>query len=196
MKPDNESKLVTHRINLPNMLTWARVIAIPLLVIVYYLPYDMATRNLLATAIFILAGVTDWLDGFLARKLGQQTTFGEFLDPVADKLLVCSALVVIVSLGRVDALIALVIIGREITVSALREWMARIGQSSSVAVQGIGKIKTAFQMTAIPLLLFDGLIGGIHTRVPGQALIVVATVLTVWSMLYYLKKAIPHLRKG
>lgn len=181
-------------VNLPNLLTWARVIAIPLLALVYYLPYDMATRNMVAMCIFLAAAVTDWLDGYLARKLGQLTTFGAFLDPVADKLLVCSALVVIVSLGRVDAFIALVIIGREITVSALREWMARIGQSSSVAVQGIGKIKTAVQMTAIPLLLFDGSLAGVHTRLPGQILIVIATVLTVWSMLYYLRKAWPHLR--
>jgi CDP-diacylglycerol--glycerol-3-phosphate 3-phosphatidyltransferase len=180
--------------NLPNLLTWARVIAIPLLALVYYLPYEMATKNMLAMSIFLAAAVTDWLDGYLARKLGQLTTFGAFLDPVADKLLVCSALVVIVSLGRVDAFIALVIVGREITVSALREWMARIGQSSSVAVQGIGKIKTAVQMTAIPLLLFDGPLAGFHTRLPGQVLIVIATVLTVWSMLYYLRKAWPHLR--
>lgn len=181
-------------INLPNLLTWARVIAIPLLVIVYYLPYDIATLNLVAMAIFLAAAVTDWLDGYLARKLGQQTTFGAFLDPVADKLLVCSALVVIVSLGRIDAFIALVIVGREITVSALREWMARIGQSSSVAVQGIGKIKTAVQMTAIPLLLLDGPLMQVHTRLPGQVLLVIAAVLTVWSMLYYLRKAWPHLR--
>jgi len=181
-------------INLPNMLTWARVVAIPLLALVYYLPLDITVRNYIATVIFVLAGITDWLDGYLARKLGQMTSFGAFLDPVADKLLVCSALVVIVSLGRVDALIALVIIGREITVSALREWMARIGQSSSVAVQGIGKIKTVVQMVAIPLLLFDATIGGWHTRIPGQILMIVAAVLTVWSMLYYLQKAIPHLR--
>lgn len=184
------------RINLPNLLTWARVVAIPLLAMVYYLPYDIEVRNWMATVIFLLAAITDWLDGYLARRLGQMTAFGAFLDPVADKLLVCSALVVIVSLGRVDALIALVIIGREITVSALREWMARIGQSSSVAVQGIGKIKTVVQMTAIPLLLFDGNLGlgAMSTRIAGQVLILVAAILTVWSMLYYLKKAAPHLR--
>ncbi len=181
-------------INLPNLLTWARVVAIPLLAMVYYLPLDITVKNYLATIIFVLAGITDWLDGYLARKLGQMTNFGAFLDPVADKLLVCSALVVIVSLGRVDALIALVIIGREITVSALREWMARIGQSSSVAVQGIGKIKTGVQMVAIPLLLYDSTVLGWHTRFPGQILIIIAAVLTVWSMLYYLRKAIPHLR--
>lgn len=182
--------------NLPNLLTWARVLAIPLLAAVYMLPIDVAARNLTATVIFVLAGITDWLDGFLARRLEQTSAFGAFLDPVADKLLVCSALVVLVSLGRVDAMIALVIVGREITVSALREWMARIGQSASVAVQGIGKIKTAVQMTAIPLLLYDGAVFGLQSRFPGQLLILGAAILTVWSMFYYLRKASPHLRNN
>ncbi|MEZ5661210.1 MAG: CDP-diacylglycerol--glycerol-3-phosphate 3-phosphatidyltransferase [Burkholderiaceae bacterium] len=181
-------------LNLPNLLTWARVVAIPLLVALYMLPLATETRNLAATTLFIVAAVTDWLDGYLARRLGQMTPFGAFLDPVADKLIVCAALVVLVSLARVDALIALIIIGREITISALREWMARIGRSASVAVQGIGKLKTAVQMTAIPLLLYDGEIWGWPTREPGRLLIVVAAILTVWSMFYYLRKAWPHLR--
>ena len=181
-------------VNLPNLLTWGRVLAIPLLVAVFYLPVSAVTQNWLATGIFLLAAITDWLDGYLARRLGQMTAFGAFLDPVADKLLVCAALVVLVSLGRVEALIALVIIGREITVSALREWMAKIGQSTSVAVQGIGKLKTAVQMTAIPLLLFDSPIFGLPLALIGQGLIMVAAVLTVWSMLYYLRRAWPHLR--
>ncbi|MEZ5742049.1 MAG: CDP-diacylglycerol--glycerol-3-phosphate 3-phosphatidyltransferase [Burkholderiaceae bacterium] len=190
------SAAVPTRLNIPNLLTWARVIAIPMLVVVFYLPIEPTTRNLVATIVFVLAGITDWLDGWLARRLGQMTPFGAFLDPVADKLLVCAALVVLVSLARVESVIAMVIIGREITISALREWMALMGQSSSVAVQGIGKLKTAAQMTAIPLLLYDGRLLGFESRMPGQVLIVVATVLTVWSMFYYLRKAWPHLRNS
>ena len=194
--PAPENPITPRRgtVNLPNLLTWARVVAIPLLVAIFMLPLDPVSRNIAATALFLLAALTDWLDGYLARRLGQMTPFGAFLDPVADKLIVCAALVVLVSLARVDALIALIIIGREITISALREWMARIGRSASVAVQGIGKLKTGVQMTAIPLLLYDGPLFGWHTRQPGQVLIVVAAVLTVWSMLYYLRRAWPHLR--
>ena len=181
-------------INLPNLLTLGRVLAIPLLVAVFYMPVDQVLQNRVATGIFLLAAITDWLDGYLARRMGLLTAFGAFLDPVADKLLVCAALVVLVSLGRVEAIIALVIIGREITISALREWMAKIGQSRSVAVQGLGKIKTAVQMTAIPLLLLDEHVLGLSLRLPGHILILVAAVLTVWSMFYYLRRAWPHLR--
>lgn len=196
MKPSPEPATLTPSpgVNLPNLLTWGRVVAIPLLVAVYYLPVSPITQNWLATGIFFIAAITDWLDGYLARKLGQMTAFGAFLDPVADKLLVCAALVVLVSLGRVEALVALVIIGREITISALREWMAKIGQSTSVAVQGIGKLKTVVQMTAIPLLLLDQPVFGVEMRLIGQVLIVLAAVLTVWSMFYYLRRAWPHLR--
>ncbi|MGH1358057.1 MAG: CDP-diacylglycerol--glycerol-3-phosphate 3-phosphatidyltransferase [Burkholderiaceae bacterium] len=196
MKPTSEvpAPRPASGVNLPNLLTWGRVLAIPLLVAVFYLPLEVSMRNQIATGIFLLAAITDWLDGYLARKLGQMTAFGAFLDPVADKLLVCAALVVLVSLGRVEALVALVIIGREITISALREWMAKIGQSTSVAVQGLGKVKTAVQMTAIPLLLLDEGFGGLPIRLLGQILIVVAAVLTVWSMFYYLRRAWPHLR--
>ncbi len=141
--------------NIPNLLTWSRVLAIPLLVLVHFLPWERPTINLVATIIFVAAAITDWLDGWLARRLGQTSAFGAFLDPVADKLIVCSALVLLVQLDRVDALIALIIIGREITVSALREWMATMGERASVAVHSIGKFKTAAQLVAVPMLLYD-----------------------------------------
>jgi CDP-diacylglycerol--glycerol-3-phosphate 3-phosphatidyltransferase len=179
----------------PTLLTWARIVAIPLIVGVYYLPLDTVTRNVAATAMFVLFALTDWLDGWLARKLNQTSSFGAFLDPVADKFLVCAALLVLVHLQRVDALVALIIIGREIAISALREWMAQIGASRSVAVHMLGKAKTTAQMIAIPFLLYDGgLFGVIDTRLWGTALIWVAAVLTIWSMIYYLRKALPEIR--
>ena len=179
----------------PTLLTWARILAIPLIVGVFYLPLDSPTRNLIATVLFVVVAVTDWLDGWLARKLKQTSSFGAFLDPVADKFLVCAALLVLVHLQRVDALVALVIIGREIAISALREWMAQIGASRSVAVHMLGKLKTTAQMVAIPFLLYDGaLFGVIDTRIWGTVLIWVAAVLTVWSMVYYLRKALPEIR--
>ncbi len=181
--------------NLPNLLTWLRMLAIPLLVAVFYLPIAPGTRNLLATVLFVAAAVTDWVDGWLARRLGQTSAFGAFLDPVADKLLVCAALVMLVELNRVDALIAVIIIGREITISALREWMAQIGARASVAVHSIGKFKTIAQLVAIPMLLFDApLFGLLDCRLVGRWLIIVAAILTVWSMFYYLKRAWPYLR--
>ncbi|OYU75644.1 MAG: CDP-diacylglycerol--glycerol-3-phosphate 3-phosphatidyltransferase, partial [Burkholderiales bacterium PBB5] len=121
-------------LTLPTLLTWARIVAIPLIVGVFYLPLDAATRNLIATVMFVVFAATDWLDGWLARRLNQTSAFGAFLDPVADKFLVCASLLVLVKLDRVDVLIALVIIGREIAISSLREWMAQIGASRSVAV--------------------------------------------------------------
>jgi CDP-diacylglycerol--glycerol-3-phosphate 3-phosphatidyltransferase len=170
-------------------------VAIPLIVGVFYLPLDAATRNLIATVMFVVVALTDWLDGYLARKLNQSSAFGAFLDPVADKFLVCASLLILVQLDRVNALIALVIIGREIAISALREWMAQIGASRSVAVHMLGKLKTVVQMVAIPFLLFDGhLLGFIDTRLWGLVLIVVAAVLTIWSMVYYLQKALPEIR--
>jgi CDP-diacylglycerol--glycerol-3-phosphate 3-phosphatidyltransferase len=180
---------------LPTLLTWARIAAIPLLAGVFHLPVDEASRNLIATCLFVLFALTDWLDGWLARKLNQISSFGAFLDPVADKFLVCAALLILVWLHRVDTLIALVIIGREIAISALREWMAQIGASRSVAVHMLGKVKTVTQMVAIPFLLFDGrLFGLIDTRAWGTVLIYVAAVLTIWSMIYYLRKALPEIR--
>jgi cardiolipin synthase len=181
--------------NLPTLLTWARIVAIPLIVGVYALPLDAPTRNLIATAMFIAFAITDWADGWLARRLNQTSSFGAFLDPVADKFLVCAALLVLVELDRVNALVALVIIGREIAISALREWMAQIGASRSVAVHMLGKVKTTVQMVAIPFLLYDGaLFGVIDTRIWGTVLIYAAAVLTIWSMVYYLQKALPEIR--
>jgi cardiolipin synthase (CMP-forming) len=182
-------------LTIPTLLTWARIASIPLIIGVYYLGWDMATKNLVATSLFVLFSVTDWLDGWLARKLNQTSAFGAFLDPVADKLLICASLLVLLGQGRVDPLIALIIIGREIAISALREWMAHIGASRSVAVHMLGKLKTVAQMVAIPFLLYDGrLLGLIDTRLWGTWLLVVAAVLTVWSMVYYLRKAIPEIR--
>lgn len=181
--------------NLPTLFTWARIVAIPLIVGVYYLDLEKQTQNLFATGLFVVIALTDWLDGYLARKLNQTSAFGAFLDPVADKILVCAALLVLLELGRVNALVALVIVGREIAISALREWMAQIGASGSVAVHMVGKLKTMAQMIAIPFLLFDGtLFGMISTRLWGTVLMLAAVVLTIWSMVYYLQKALPEIR--
>ena len=181
-------------LNLPTSLTWARIVAIPLLVAVFYLPMSPAAQNVLAAGLFIAAAVTDWFDGFLARRLNQTSAFGAFLDPVADKFLVCASMLILVHLGRADVFAALIIIGREIAISALREWMAQIGASRSVAVHMIGKLKTTVQMVAIPFLLYDGRVMGIDTGLWGMVLIWVAAVLTVWSMVYYLRKALPEIR--
>ena len=139
----------------PTLLTWTRILAIPLLVGVFYIGLEPRVQNLVATVMFIVFAATDWLDGFLARKLNQTSSFGAFLDPVADKILVCAALLVLLELQRVNALVALVIIGREITISALREWMAFVGERSRVRVQLIGKIKTVVQIIAIIVLLLE-----------------------------------------
>lgn len=180
---------------LPTLLTWARIVAIPLIVGVFSLPLDGPTRNIIATVLFVVVALTDWADGYLARKLNQTSSFGAFLDPVADKFLVCAALLILVEQDRVNALVALVIIGREIAISALREWMAQIGASRSVAVHMLGKVKTTVQMVAIPFLLFDGVLFGlIDTKVWGTWLIYIAAVLTIWSMVYYLQKALPEIR--
>ena len=180
----------------PTLLTWTRIVAIPLLVGVFYMGLEPRLQNLVATVMFVVFAATDWLDGYLARKLDQASSFGAFLDPVADKFLVCASLLVLVHLGRADVFVALIIIGREIAISALREWMAQIGASKSVAVHMLGKIKTTVQMVAIPFLLFDGpLFGRIDTRVWGTWLIWAAAFLTVWSMIYYLQKALPEIRR-
>lgn len=180
---------------IPTIMTWTRIVAIPLIIGVYYSPLDMATKNLWATVMFVVFAFTDWLDGFLARKLNQTSSFGAFLDPVADKFLVCASLLILVYLQRADVFVALIIIGREIAISALREWMAHLGAGKSVAVHMLGKLKTTAQMVAIPFLLYDGRVFGmIDTGVWGQVLIWVAAVLTVWSMVYYLQKALPEIR--
>lgn len=184
--------------NLPILLTWLRIVAIPLLIALYYLPAEWATlaeRDLAATLIFMAAALTDWADGYLARRLNQTSAFGAFLDPVADKLMVAAALIVLVQLGRTDAIIAMIIIGREITISALREWMAKIGAAKSVAVSMLGKIKTAAQMLAIPLLLYHVPLGGYDVRLIGNWLIWIAALLTLWSMGYYLRMAWPEIAK-
>ena len=183
-------------VNIPIILTWARVIAIPLLVAIYYAPFNNygAVRDVLATILFVIAAVTDWFDGHLARKWNQTISFGAFLDPVADKLLVAACLIVLVHDQRVHGLIALIIIGREIAISALREWMASIGARTAVAVNQLGKWKTAVQMVALPMLLFNGVLFGIDTRMVGTWLIYIAAALTVISMVVYLKAAYPTLR--
>lgn len=182
-------------LTIPTLMTWARIVAIPLIVGVFYLNLPVSSRNLIATTMFVVFALTDWLDGYLARKLGQTSAFGAFLDPVADKFLVCACLLVLVDLQRADVFVALIIIGREIAISALREWMATIGATKSVAVHLVGKIKTGVQMVAIAFLLYDGLfLGLIDTRLWGTLLIWASAVLTVWSMVYYLKKAIPEIR--
>lgn len=184
--------------NIPILLTWLRIVAIPLLIAIYYLPVDWASgqeRNLIATLIFIAAALTDWADGYLARKLNQTSAFGAFLDPVADKLMVAAALIVLVQLGRADAVVASIIIGREITISALREWMAKIGAAKSVAVSMLGKIKTTAQMAAIPLLLYQAPLYGMNTMQAGEWLIWLAALLTLWSMGYYLRMAWPEIAR-
>ena len=182
--------------NLPTLLTWARIVAIPLIVGVFYLDsLDMASRNLTATVMFVVFAATDWADGYLARRLNQTSAFGAFLDPVADKFLVCASLLVLVHLDRADVFVALIIIGREIAISSLREWMAIIGATKSVAVHMLGKLKTTVQMVAIPFLLYDGtLFGMVDTALWGHWLIWISAVLTVWSMVYYLQKALPEIR--
>ena len=182
----------------PTLMTATRIAAIPLLVGVFYLPIDTPERNLIATVLFVVFALTDWLDGYLARRLNQTSSFGAFLDPVADKFLVCASILILVQLGRTDVLVALIIIGREIAISALREWMAQIGASRNVAVHMLGKLKTTAQMVAIPFLLFDGqLFGVMDTALWGTVLIWLAAVLTVWSMVYYLRRAWPDiLRHG
>jgi cardiolipin synthase len=185
--------------NLPILLTWLRIILIPVFVGVFYFPENLVSipyQNLVATVIFTTAALTDWFDGWLARTLNQTSAFGAFLDPVADKLMVAAALLVLLKVERVDALIVLIIIGREITVSALREWMAQIGKSKSVAVSFLGKVKTAAQMIAIPMLLYNDRIGEFDPQYVGTWLIILAALLTVLSMMYYLKAAIPLVLKG
>jgi CDP-diacylglycerol--glycerol-3-phosphate 3-phosphatidyltransferase/cardiolipin synthase len=183
--------------NVPIALTWLRIAMIPLIVALFYVPESwvaMPVRDAVASLAFIIAAATDWFDGWLARRWNQTSSFGAFLDPVADKLMVSAALLILLDLGRVDTLIALVIIGREIAISALREWMAKIGASGSVAVHRLGKLKTAAQMVAIPCLLYWQPLDGMPTRLIGSILIGVAAILTVWSMFYYLKMAWPQIR--
>jgi len=183
--------------NIPILLTWLRIVLIPLVVGVFYLPDMMMSpehRNLLGMLIFVLAALTDWFDGFLARKLNQTSAFGAFLDPVADKLMVAAALIVLVWLERAESYLAIIIIGREIAISALREWMAQLGKTKSVAVAFVGKVKTVAQMTAIiALLLWENVIPGVSTPLLGSVALWVAAILTLWSMFHYLRLAAPHI---
>ena len=184
-------------LNIPILLTWCRILLIPLLVGVYYLPPEWLTmqeKNFAATLIFIIAALTDWFDGYLARRLEQTSAFGAFLDPVADKLMVAVALIVLVDLDRTSALVAIIIIGREIAISALREWMAQIGKSGSVAVSMVGKIKTVAQMVSIPMLLYYAPLLGFDMKIVGNWLIYLAALLTLWSMGYYVRRAWEQLR--
>jgi cardiolipin synthase len=182
--------------NIPNLLTWARILMIPLFVGVFYSPWHWLSppeQNLWAMLIFVAAAVTDGFDGYLARRLNQTSAFGAFLDPVADKLMVAAALIVLLQLGRADAIVAFIIIGREIAISALREWMAKIGASKSVAVSFVGKLKTISQMVAIPMLLFHDRIGSLNPQLVGTWLIGIAALLTLLSMAYYLYRAWPEI---
>lgn len=183
-------------LNIPILLTWLRILLIPLMICIYYVPESWlfgVGRDLAAMLVFVVAALTDWLDGYLARRWNETSAFGAFLDPVADKLVVATALIMLVQFGRLDAAIAAIIIGREITISALREWMAQLGAQKSVAVSMVGKVKTAAQMVAISLLLYHQPIGRIDVHYFGTWLIYIAAVLTLWSMVYYLRMAWPHL---
>lgn len=175
--------------NLPTYLTLLRIALIPLLAVVFYLPWEHA--NLACTMIFILAGITDWLDGYLARKMQLETPFGAFLDPVADKLMVAFVLVLIVQQQANPYLTipAAIIIGREITIASLREWMAEIGQRAKVKVSQIGKWKTTAQMVAISLLLYRQDVMEIPVNMIGYGLLYIAAGLTLWSMINYLSAA-------
>jgi len=180
-----------HTIKLPNLLTLLRIVLIPVFILVYYLPY--AWSPWLASGIFGLAAITDWFDGYLARKLEQTSPFGAFLDPVADKLMVAAALVLLVEVfaSPLITIPAIIIIGREIVISALREWMAELGERASVAVSGVGKIKTTLQMISILVLIAVPLYSTLSWV--GIAALYGAAALTLWSMLLYLRAAWPHL---
>src|SRR5690625_3485858 len=187
-------------LNFPMALTWLRIIVIPLFLLLFFIPHQWMAepvRDCIAAIIFVLAAVTDWLDGWLARRWKQTTAFGPFLVPVADKLMVTAALLILLYLGRIDPVVSFIIIGREITISALREWMAKLGASGSVAVHWLGKFKTAAQMISIPCLLYAQPLYDVPLFLIGKVLIVVAAILTLWSMFYYQSYAFPYfLKKG
>ena len=199
------------RINLPTWLTLFRVLLLPIMVVVFYLPFRWASYA--AAAVFVLAGITDWLDGWLARRLDQISPFGAFLDPVADKLMVIVTLFMVVEshhrvlqahygpvlpqhdwFGVVLAVTAAIIVGREISVSALREWMAAIGMRATVRVAFIGKLKTVMQMVALVVLIVEHNADTLRLYHVGEVLLVVAGVLTIWSGLFYLRAAWPYLK--
>jgi len=184
------------KMTFPMILTLLRIALIPVMVLFFYLPYDWAP--LATAAVFILAAITDWLDGYLARRMGLMSAFGAFLDPVADKLMVATALVLLVQVPPPIVfpqifltLSAAVIIGREIAISALREWMSEMGESGIVKVGALGKFKTIFQMTAISCLLYEYNLFGLPVALVGELLLYLAAALTLWSMLEYLHAAWP-----
>lgn len=181
--------------NIPTYLTLLRIAFIPLLAIIFYLPWQHA--NVACTAIFMIAGFTDWLDGYLARKMEQETAFGAFLDPVADKLMVAFVLVLLVETESSPYLTipAAIIIGREITIASLREWMAEIGQKATVKVSQLGKWKTTAQMLSITLLLYGENLAGLPIKTIGYWLLYIAAILTLWSMINYLTAAIETLKE-
>lgn len=175
------------KITLPTLLTWARIVLVPFFIGVYYLPDSLVNtidKNIIATSMFVFAAMTDYLDGYLARRLKQETSFGAFLDPVADKALVAASLVILVQLNRTFMIAAIIIIVREIAISALREWMAQLGKKENIAVHYFGKLKTFIQMLAISLLLLD-----MHTNLVGNICMLIAVILTIFSMVYYLDQA-------
>ena len=184
--------------NIPNNLTLLRIALIPCLILVFYLSdqtLSLYQKNLTATLIFLFAAITDWLDGYFARRLNQTSDFGAFIDPVADKLIVIAALILLVELGRVESIVAFIIIAREFTISSLREWMAMLGKSGSIAVAFIGKLKTTLQMIAILFLLYSENILFFPVALIGKILIYIAALLTIISMIYYLKIAFKILKE-
>ena len=184
------------KLTIPTLLTLFRILLIPVLVVVFYLPYSWS--NIVAALVFVVGAITDWLDGWIARRYGMYSAFGAFLDPVADKLAVAVALVLIVQHHHTVfmALIAAIIIGREITISALREWMAEIGQRAKVKVAAVGKLKTIVQMVALSMLLFREDVLGVPVFMIGEGLLAVAAGLTLWSGIAYLRAAWPAMRQG
>jgi len=185
------------KLTLPNQLTVARIFFIPVFLLVFFIPI-MDINHYILAGIFFFASVTDWLDGYLARKLNQLSDFGAFLDPVADKLMITAVLVCLVSKYPSFGVIisAVIIVGREITISALREWMASVGERAKVKVSYIGKVKTGFQMLAIGFMLYEVPLWGMNTLEIGKLFLYLAAALTFWSMLNYLKAAWPSLRES
>lgn len=184
--------------NLPMLLTWLRVVLIPVFVLIFFVhSSSVLWQNYLATFVFILASVTDWFDGFLARRLNQTSDFGAFLDPVADKLMITAALILLVYLHRTSPIVAIIIVSREIAISALREWMAQVGKRKSVAVAYIGKIKTTVQMIAVVILLIYE-IPYLHLRLHniGNVFMWIACILTLWSMFHYISLAVKQLKES
>lgn len=181
-------------LNVPNLLTLLRLALIPVFVALFYIP-EFKGQHLTLTVLFVIAAVSDWFDGFFARRLGQQSAFGAFLDPVVDKLMVGTVLALLISVhpGPLLAIPGVVIIGREIAISALREWMANIGEHTKVAVSFIGKVKTTAQMVALGMLIYELDVGAFPTLIVGYVLLYIAAGLTLWSMALYMKAAWPSL---